>query len=327
MVSSGALAGAIPTWRQRFAAHLRIARLDHSIKNIFVVPGIIIPLSLLRSVPPNLWRNLFLGFLATTLVTCSNYVINEILDAPFDRLHPVKRDRPAARGLVSIPAAYVQWIAMMVVGVAIAMQVSSKFAAVEAALWLMGCVYNIRPLRTKDTAYLDVLSESVNNPLRMLLGWYMVAPQLVPPVSLLCCYWMLGCYLMGLKRFSELRELGSREVAGSYRKSFKHYTEQSLLQSVVFYASFAMLLFGAFIIRYRMELIFSFPLVAWTMCTYFNLAFVPQSSVQNPEKLYKEPLLMIEVILCVAVILLLLFVDIPWLATVFTPSIPIRTAP
>ena len=324
MVSSEALVCVIPSWKRRFAAHLRIARLDHSIKNIFVIPGIIVPLSLLRSFPPNLWRNLVLGFLATTLVTCSNYVINEILDAPFDRLHPIKKDRPAARGLVNIPAAYVQWIAMMLLGVAIATRISAKFAVVEVALWLMGCVYNIRPLRTKDTVYLDVLSESINNPLRMLLGWYMVAPQLVPPVSLLCCYWMLGCYLMGLKRFSELRELGTREVAGSYRESFNHYTEQSLLQSVVFYASFAMLLFGAFIMRYRMELILSFPLVALTMCTYFNLAFVPQSSVQNPEKLYKEPLLMIEVTLCVAVILVLLFVDIPWLGTVFTPSIPVH---
>ena len=327
MVSSEALACIIPTWKQRLSAHLKIARLDHSIKNIFVVPGIIVPLSLLRSSPPNLWRNLALGFLATTLVACSNYVINEVLDAPFDRLHPIKRDRPAARGLVSIPAAYVQWIAMMLVGVAIAWQISAKFAAVEVVLWLMGCVYNIRPFRTKDTVYLDVLTESINNPLRMLLGWYMVAPQLVPPVSLLCCYWMFGCYLMALKRFSELREFGSRVVAGSYRESFKHYTEQSLLQSVVFYASFAMLLFGAFIIRYRMELILSFPLVALTMCTYFNLAFVPQSSVQNPEKLYRESLLMIEVTLCVAVILVLLFLDIPWLATVFTPSIPVHTAP
>ena len=47
MVSSEALACIIPTWKQRLSAHLKIARLDHSIKNIFVVPGIIVPLSLL----------------------------------------------------------------------------------------------------------------------------------------------------------------------------------------------------------------------------------------------------------------------------------------
>ena len=84
-----------------------------------------------------------------------------------------------------------------------------------------------------------------------------------------------------------------------------------------------MLLFGAFIIRYRMELILSFPLVAWTMCTYFNLAFQPQSPVQNPEKLYREPVLMTEVALSVAVILILLFVDIPQLSAVFAPTLPV----
>lgn len=63
--------------------------------------------------------------------------------------------------------------------------------------------------------YVDVLSESVNNPLRMLLGWFMVTSVLVPPVSLLICYWMAGCYLMALKRFSEYREIGDPEVAGA----------------------------------------------------------------------------------------------------------------
>jgi decaprenyl-phosphate phosphoribosyltransferase len=313
-----------PSWKDRLAAHVSIARLDHSIKNIFVVPGIIIPISLLRSLPPHLWRNLALGFLATTLVASSNYVINEVLDAPCDRLHPVKKNRPAARGLVNTWAAYAQWIAMMLLGMALAMTISTKFAATEGALWIMGCVYNIRPCRTKDVVYLDVLTESINNPLRMLLGWYMVTSQLVPPVSLLCCYWMLGCYLMGLKRFSELREIGSRELAGCYRPSFKRYTEQTLLRSVLFYASSAMLLFGAFIMRYRIELILSFPLVAWMMSTYFDMAFAPQSCVQTPEKLYKQPLLMTELVITATVIVALLFVDIPWLAKIFTPSLPLH---
>jgi decaprenyl-phosphate phosphoribosyltransferase len=311
-----------PRWSERITAHAAIMRLDHSIKNVFVIPGIVVALSLERTRPHELWKNIFVGFLATTLIACSNYVINEVLDAPFDRLHPVKRNRPAARGLVCRPVAYIQWIVMMLAGLALSLQISLKFTVVAAALWLMGCLYNIRPFRTKDVVYLDVLTESINNPLRMLLGWYMVSSDLVPPVSLLCCYWMLGCYLMGLKRFSELREIGSGIIAGRYRQSFKHYTELSLLQSVFFYSSFAMLLFGAFIIRYRMELIFAFPLVSWMMCTYFQLAFAAQSSVQNPEKLYKEPRLMLGLALTVSTIVMLLFIDIPWLPTVFTNSLP-----
>jgi len=313
-----------PTFSVRLRAHLQIMRLDHSIKNIFVIPGIVIPLSVLRepllSLP--LARNVLVGFVATTLIACSNYVLNEVLDAPFDRLHPKKQNRPVAQGLVSVPFAYVQWLLMMVAGMALALTISRFFAYAAGALWTMGCLYNIPPIRTKDKVYLDVLSESVNNPLRMLLGWYMVTSLLVPPVSLLICYWMGGCYLMALKRFSEYREIGDPQLAGAYRRSFQHYTEVSLLTSVTFYAAAAMLFFGAFIMRYRMELILVFPLVALLMSTYFRLAFQPNSAAQNPEKLYREPRLMIEAGLVATSMIALLYFNIPVLGQIFAPTLP-----
>ena len=312
------------SFAERLRAHLAIARLDHSIKNLFVLPGIIVPLSIY---PGLMTRHLIVtlvwAFVAITLVACSNYVINEVLDAPFDRLHPTKKERPAALGLVSIPVAYVQWILMMLAGVAIGWTISRPFAVTALVLWLMGCVYNIQPLRTKDVPYLDVLTESVNNPLRMLLGWYAVAAFLVPPLSLLMCYWMIGCYFMALKRFSELREIGDHGLAGSYRASFKRYTQESLLVSVVFYASTAMLFFGAFVIRYRIELLLGFPLVALVMAIYFKLAFKQNSAVQNPEKLYREPGLMLWFTATVVVMVLLLFVRLPWLENIFMPTIPV----
>jgi decaprenyl-phosphate phosphoribosyltransferase len=316
------------SFRERLRAHLAIARLDHSIKNLFVLPGVIVPLSTYPGlVTPHLWVTLVLAFVSITLVACSNYVINEVLDAPFDRLHPIKKNRPAALGLVNVGAAYVQWLLMMVVGVAIGLVfVGRMFALTALVLWIMGCVYNFPPVRTKDVPYLDVLTESINNPLRMLLGWYAVTSVLVPPVSLLIAYWMIGCYFMGLKRFSELNEIGDRAVAGAYRASFKKYTPELLLVSVVFYASTAMLFLGAFIIRYRMELILGFPLVAFTMAIYLKIAFKPQSAVQNPEKLYREPLLMASFIATALVMGLLLFVRLPKLEQFFTPTLPTRVS-
>ena len=317
-------AGTKATFAERLRAHVAIARLDHSIKNLFVLPGIIVPLSIYpKLLNARLGVTLVWALVSITLVACSNYVINEVLDAPFDRLHPTKKNRPAALGLVNIPLAYVQWIGMMLAGVAIGWTISRPFAVTALALWLMGCAYNIKPLRTKDVAYLDVLTESVNNPLRMLLGWYAVAAWLVPPLSLLMCYWMIGCYFMALKRFSELREIGDRGVAGAYRASFKRYTPESLLVSVVFYASTAMLFFGAFVIRYRIELLLAFPLVALVMAIYFKLAFKEHSAVQNPEKLYREPGLMLWFTATVVVMVVLLFVRLPWLENIFMPTIPV----
>ena len=314
------------SFAERLKAHLQIARLDHSIKNLFVLPGVIVPLSVEpRLLSVRLIPTLLLAFVSITLVACSNYVINEVLDAPYDRLHPTKKNRPAARGVVHTGAAYAQWLLMMLAGVAIGLTINRMFALMALVLWIMGCLYNFPPIRTKDVPYLDVLTESVNNPLRMLLGWYAVTALLVPPVSLLIAYWMIGCYFMALKRFSELNEIGDRSVAGSYRASFKRYTPESLLVSVLFYASTAMLFLGAFIIRYRMELILGFPLVAFTMAIYLKIAFKPQSAVQNPEKLYREPLLMASFVATSLVMGVLLFIQMPRLEQFFTPTLPSTT--
>jgi 4-hydroxybenzoate polyprenyltransferase len=310
----------------RLRAHVQIARLDHSIKNLFVLPGVIIPLSVDRGLlAPGLALRLVLAFVSLTLVACSNYVINEVLDAPFDRLHPTKKNRPAALGLVNSGVAYAQWLLMMLAGVALGyFGVGKLFAITALVLWVMGCLYNFPPIRTKDVPYLDVLTESINNPLRMLLGWYAVTELITPPVSLLLSYWFIGCYFMALKRFSEMTEIGDRSVSGAYRKSFQYYTTESLLVSVVFYASAAMLFFGAFTIRYRLELLLAYPLVAITMAVYFRLSFQKDSSVQNPEKLYREPLLMASFTATALAMAILLFVRLPRLEQFFLPTLPVN---
>jgi 4-hydroxybenzoate polyprenyltransferase len=308
---------------KRLTAHLQIARLDHSIKQIFILPGIVLAIALDgTALTAKLFERILIGLVSATLIACSNYVVNEILDAPFDRLHPTKKNRPAACGLVHIGWGYAQWIAMMVAGMALASLLGWGFALSAAALWIMGCVYNIPPVRSKDLPYVDVLSESINNPLRFCLGWYSVVTVMLPPASLLVSYWMLGCYFMSLKRFSEYRQIADPARAASYRKSFAHYSEESLLNSSTFYAASCMLFFGAFMMRYRMELILSFPLIAWLMAVYFSLSFRSESAVQNPEHLYREPALMIPLTLCVALIVLLLFVDVPWIVNFFPKSTP-----
>jgi HAD superfamily hydrolase (TIGR01490 family) len=310
----------------RIRAHLSICRIDHWAKNVFVLPGAIVAYSVAHPALDTamIWR-IFLGILSVCLIASSNYVINEVLDAPFDRLHPTKHTRPAAQGRVYLPVAYVQWLALMVGGLALGWFVSSQFFAAMALLWVMGCIYNCPPVRTKDLVYLDVLSESVNNPIRLLAGWYIITETLVPPISLLISYWMVGCYFMAIKRFSEYREIGNRDVASAYRPSFGFYSDISLLVSIVFYASTAMLFFGAFIIRYRMELVLSFPLIALVMAIYLQIAFKPGSSVQNPEFLYKEPALMVAVLLCAFVMVSLLYYKLPLMYKIFAPTLPTAT--
>jgi len=306
--------------RACLSGHLKLLRLDHSVKQIFVIPGIVVAASLTgASLDRAFVLRILLGMTGVVCVTSSNYVLNEILDAPFDRLHPTKHLRPAACRSVNIPLAYAQWVVCALVGFGLALSVSKMQLMSVFGLWAMGCLYNIPPIRTKDVLYLDVLSESINNPIRLLVGWYIVTSSVIPPISLLIAYWMLGAYFMALKRFSEYRQIG-RDSAMKYRRSFEFYTERSLLTSVLFYAATAMLFFGAFMMRYREEMVLAFPFIALLMADYFKLSFVEDSPVQNPEKLYREPRIMALLVLCSIVLTVTLYVKMPWLERAFPKS-------
>lgn len=306
--------------------HLQIMRPDHWVKNVFVLPGIVVALALDPSkMATGLWLRLAIGLASVCLIASSNYTLNELLDAPFDRLHPSKAKRPVVAGLVSKPLAIAQWLGLMAVGLFLAGLISRGFLASMAALWVMGCIYNIPPVRSKDIPYVDVLSEAINNPLRMLAGWYIVNPSAVIPVSLLLSYWMVGSYFMAIKRFAEYRHIADKGRAAAYRRSFAFYTEPRLLVSITFYSAAAMLFLGAFTMRYRLELILSFPFIALVMAIYLALAFSDDSAVQAPEKLHKEPALMAAVIVCTVVMTVLLIVDLPYMHTLFAPTLP--TAP
>jgi len=305
-----------------FLGHIEICRFDHWIKNVFILPGLLIAISIYpQSIHTGLLFSILIGFLAAGLVASSNYVINEILDAPFDALHPTKCQRPTPAGRVHIQWGYVQWIVLMLIGLALASLVSQALVWVLLWLWVMGCIYNIPPVRAKDLPYIDVLVESINNPIRLLVGWYIVSPPFQIPVSLLISYWMIGAYLMAIKRFAEMRDISRNISAKKYRKSFGYYTEQNLLVSIMFYAATSMLFFGAFVMRYRLELILSFPLVAFIMAMYLNLAFKEDGGAQAPEKLWKETPLILASFLCLLLMAFLMNVSLPEFTSLFRQSI------
>ena len=305
-----------------------MARVDYWFKNVFVLPGIVVALGSVSSVD---WQSVavraLVGLISICLVASSNYTLNEILDAPTDRFHAEKRLRPIAAGRVRPAAGYVQWLLLFGLGMAFAWRVSVPFTLSVSALWIMACVYNVPPVRSKDVPYLDVLSEAVNNPLRMLAGWFIVTDQTSAPASLLLSYWMIGCYFMALKRYAELRSIGDKARAAAYRKSFAYYTPERLLIAIMFFATASMLFFGAFCMRYRMELILAFPFVALVMAMYLQVALKSESAAQQPERLYRERGLMMSVLAAAVIMLVLLRVDLPAMYQFFTPTAPVQERP
>ncbi|MBO5551791.1 MAG: UbiA family prenyltransferase, partial [Lachnospiraceae bacterium] len=250
-------------------------------------------------------------FIATCLIASANYVINEWLDAEFDRYHPTKKFRPVVSENMKFSLVMAEYTVLAVIGLALSLLINRGFFVTELWLLVMGVIYNVKPMRTKDIPFLDVISESVNNMIRLLLGWFIVTDSSVPPGSILLGYWMGGAFLMGIKRFAEYRMIGDPKTAGLYRKSFAAYTERTLLCSSMFYAFCATFCMGLFLVKYRIEYVLAMPFLFLLFVYYLYIAFKEDSAVQKPEKLYKEKKLMVFVLLIVVIFVLLTVVDIP----------------
>jgi 4-hydroxybenzoate polyprenyltransferase len=287
-------------------------RPEHWFKNVFMLMGTIAAVAAGEAtLSADLLAHTVLAFALTCFAASANYVVNEILDAPYDRIHPVKRFRPVARGLVSVPI-----LLLMTAGLAIGslasgwVLVGPRLAFPIGLLLAQGVIYNVRPIRTKDIAYVDALSEAVNNPIRLLIGWFGVGAESWPPLSLLLSYWAIGAFLMTAKRFAEFRFIGAAK-ARAYRASFRSYSEEGLLITMIVYVSLTTFLYGVLALEYKPSLLLGLPLVLVFVAWFFHLSFEPDSIVKEPERLVRKPAFLIYCLVSLVCFVALSAVDLP----------------
>ena len=299
---------------------ISMIRIDHWFKNIFVLPGILFAI-LLTDESFNFQESLYYLrlLLSVCLIASSNYLINEYLDSKFDKYHPVKKNRPAVKNNFKLIHILITYFLLIILSFIISYDANFKFSMSLLLLLTMGVLYNVNPIRLKDKPYLDILSESLNNPIRLILGWYLVTDNFLPPSSLILSFWMGGAFLMTIKRFAEIRSV-KKKYLNKYRASFKYYTENLLLLKSFFYSLMTTFFLGIFLIKYRIEYLITFPFLSLLFVYYLSIGLGKNSITQTPEKLYRNKYLNLIVILNVIVFLISTFFDFNKLA-IFTKSI------
>jgi decaprenyl-phosphate phosphoribosyltransferase len=272
--------------------YLRPLRFDHWIKNLVVPVGSLLALAARRAYPDRTEVDaILLAFVVSGFVSSVNYALNEILDAPFDARHPTKRNRPIPSGRVRVGPllALAGAVAFLAFGLSWWLLPPAVLGG-AAILFLAGLVYNLPPVRLKDRPYLDAVTESLTNPIRVAIGWYAVATG-APPALVLVSVWAFGAFLMTGKRLAELRLLG--DVAARYRPTFRAYSVAGL---VVVQVAYALVGFGALarlVATQRPEVLPALPLVAVLLGWAFKMTFEPESPLIDPEHLYRRPVFLL----------------------------------
>jgi 4-hydroxybenzoate polyprenyltransferase len=221
--------------------YLEILRLNYWYRNITVIIGVIFAVFIFRL---NFNQSILIDSIIVTLLAClisaANYCLNAIIDMPFDKKHPIKRLRPLPSKRIQPKEAFI----IMIILIAISLPISYLLLNPETTvllffLFIAALFYNVRPFRLKDLPYVDVLSESINNPIRFLIGWSIIIGQL-PNILILLLIWFSASFLMTKKRLDELNEF--KQKTFRYRNVFKYYSKRSLNIAMALYALLGLIL-------------------------------------------------------------------------------------
>jgi 4-hydroxybenzoate polyprenyltransferase len=155
------------------------------------------------------WSEAFAAFVAYCAASSASYLVNDVRDAPNDRLHPVKRARPIARGELSprmaeVLAALLIFFAVLLVaplGIASILFLCTFFA-LQAAYTLL----------LKHIVLLDVMTIGGLFVVRAAAGAAAVEVRISP--WLLLCTALLALFLALAKRRGELVLVGAEATPG-----------------------------------------------------------------------------------------------------------------
>lgn len=242
---------------------LKLMRPQHYIKNLLVFAALGCSGQLL--VPEKLLAGL-LGFAAFCMVSSAVYIINDIQDAPKDRLHPVKRSRPIATGNVSVKCAWICAGMLLALGGLLNQLIYHRTSTIFLAMYLLlNLAYSFG---LKNIPILDVTILASGFLLRILYGAYIteivVSNWLYLTVIMLAFYFSLG------KRRNELK----KQKGGQTRDVLKAYPigfldkgmNMHLTLAIAFYALWSM--DESTINIYGQYLVFTIPIVLLIVMKY-----------------------------------------------------------
>ena len=208
--------------------------------------------------------------IAFCLLSSGFYLINDVRDAPADRAHPIKRQRPVASGALLPRTALAAALLLLATAFALGAALGSGFLLILLGYSALMAAYN---LGLKQIVILDVFVIAAGFILRAAGGAIAVDVS-ISPWLLLCT--MLLALLVGFGK--RRHELVTLDDASRHRRNLELYTQAMLDQSVAVTAAgtliaYAVYAFDGQTAAAHPAMIATVPMVAYAVFRYLFLLY------------------------------------------------------
>src|SRR3989338_7491960 len=201
--------------KQKFFILLRALRVNQWIKNLVVFTAIIFSGSLF--IPEAFTESLY-AFFVLCLLSSTSYVLNDIIDYPYDKKHPIKKFRPIAAGKISIPEATFIVFILTLISLIAALFFSLPFFFLSLLFILLHFFYS---LYLKKQPVIDIFAISISFMIRTLAGEVVTGYHI--PIWLIYTIFFGSLFMASVKRHAEMVVHGAET-----RSSLGYYKEHLL---------------------------------------------------------------------------------------------------
>jgi 4-hydroxybenzoate polyprenyltransferase len=287
-----------------FRALIQSMRLRQWIKNVFVLAAVVFDRQLLN--PTAVGKSLG-GFFIFCLLSSSVYLINDVLDAVYDRQHPVKRNRPIASGELPVSVALTAAAILLLISFPSAFWLSSGFGWVTTIYFFLNLIYS---KWLKHVALLDVMIIAAGFVLRVAGGVTLVVVERFSP-WLYVVTTLLALYLGFGKRRSELALLATN--ANQHRRVLNGYSLQLLDQLIMVVSSttiisYSLYTFSAPNLPDNHSMMLTIPFVLYGIFRYLYLIQIKEAGGAPEELLLSDRPLQITILLWAIAVLLIFYI-------------------
>lgn len=167
----------------------------------------------------------FIAFGIFCVLSSAIYIVNDLQDRDSDRLHPTKKTRPLASGVISPGAARILAVSLILIGISTSFILPREFVAIAIIFVAFNILYSAV---LKSYVIIDVMSIAVSFVLRAAGGSYAITVPTSP--WLIACTFLLALFLGFGKRRHELLIL--KDQAIGHRAALKKYSPYFLDQLI-----------------------------------------------------------------------------------------------
>ncbi len=193
----------------KLKAVYRAARPNQWLKNLIIFTSLIFSGQLFNG---ELFLNTLIGFVLFCLLSSVSYILNDIIDYPFDKKHPSKKFRPIASGELSVPDATFVIFATTFIVLISSLFFSIPFFFVAFAFLLLHFFYS---LYFKMHPVLDIFTISFSFMLRAFAGSIITGYHI--QIWLLLTVFFISLFIATVKRHAELVNHGTQTRSSLYR--------------------------------------------------------------------------------------------------------------